>query len=116
MFDWDEQEQTRIAQDKFQIPGMHIIVHQQTRVGVVGWARDGEDITMRELFVLPRFQNGGIGTATILRIQTIARTAGARIRLRTLSANLKAIALYERLGFTVCDKTDIHVKMIWTPA
>jgi ribosomal protein S18 acetylase RimI-like enzyme len=60
---------------------------------------DGE--WLDELWVRKPFQRRGIGAALVRRAETIMREAGiAHARLSVLQANVRAIALYRRLGWT----------------
>ncbi len=59
---------------------------------------DGE--WLDELWVRKPFQGRGIGSALVRHAEGLMREAGvARARLSVLQANIRAIALYRRLGW-----------------
>ena len=62
------------------------------------WYRLCEDGELDDLYVLPEFQNRGIGSEILKKC--IAESENS-IYLYVFSRNTRAIALYERFGFTV---------------
>jgi len=58
------------------------------------------------------FQNHGIGTELLRRLQKEAMRLGVPVRLRVLKKN-KALQLYERLDFAVTGETDTHMLKDW---
>ena len=76
-----------------------------------GWIRaheEGERLELDDLFILPRFQNRGIGTATL---QKFIRESGKTISFYVFSRNVGAVRLYERLGFRATE-TVSHTRHI----
>jgi ribosomal protein S18 acetylase RimI-like enzyme len=111
MFGWDEALQDQRAAMAFDRGGMYNVIHDKAKVGVVGWEDHAGYVWLKEVFILPEYQNRGFGSE-ILRISiNKANDARKDIRLQTLKANLRAKAFYERHGFTVTEGTDIHWKM-----
>lgn len=115
MFPWNSAEQHQLASAKFDFPGLKIAWLGQERVGSIGWVVEEKYILMREVFVTPSMQNQGLGTALIHNMQKRALEATKKIQLRTLRSNLRAKELYERQGFVVTDKTEIHWHLAWHP-
>lgn len=113
MFAWNKAEQDQFARAKFDEPGLYIAWLGENPIGSVGWDLQEGAISMREVYVVPSFQNRTIGTAMIAHVQAVARVAGRDVHLRTLRANLRAKALYERNGFCLVDHTDLHWHMVW---
>jgi GNAT superfamily N-acetyltransferase len=68
--------------------------------GIVAF-RDG---WIDQLYVLPRHQGRGVGTALL----NVAKTSGDRYRLWTFQKNAAARAFYESRGFVAIDRTDGH--------
>ena len=112
MFGWNEVEQDEFAGRAFDQGGIKIICSDNQRVGVVGWEQHPDHIWLKELFILPSEQGHGVGSTVIQHIKAIAERRNLPVRLRTLKANLRAKALYERNGFTVSNQTDIHWNMV----
>ena len=113
MFGWNEAVQDGFAIKAFDQGGINVIWSSGQRVGVVGWEQCPDHVWLKELFVLPSKQGQGIGSAVIHHIKTIAEERNLPVRLRTLTANHRAKALYERNGFSVSYKADVHWNMVW---
>jgi GNAT superfamily N-acetyltransferase len=62
-----------------------------------------DHIQLDQLFLLPKYQRNGIGTALVREILSRARQRHVPVRLRVLRVN-PAKRLYERLGFQVIDE------------
>jgi ribosomal protein S18 acetylase RimI-like enzyme len=74
---------------------------------------DGSDL--RELVLLPEFQNRGIGTTLLRQVMKHAGERGVPVQLGTLHAN-RAADLYRRVGFGEIGRTDAHILFEWLPA
>jgi len=72
------------------------------------------DIHLRELVLLPAYQNHGIGTTILLRLQAQARERAVPVRLGTLLQN-DAVRLYQRIGFRELERTQTLILMEWRP-
>ena len=77
-------------------------IGEYTRVlldgAVAGFFRfvpDGERMELDDLYVLPAFQNRGIGTAVLRR----CLSQGKPVYFYVFTGNARAVALYEREGF-----------------
>jgi GNAT superfamily N-acetyltransferase len=112
MFGWDEERQDQLANRPFDEGGIHIVWHDDERIGVVGWEYREDHLWLKELFLLPEYQGLGIGSQIIKNTIKQARSLAKDVRLRTLKANLRAKELYERHGFEVTEATDIHWNMV----
>jgi ribosomal protein S18 acetylase RimI-like enzyme len=71
-------------------------------------------VHVRELVLLPQFQNRGIGTAMLRQVQAHAEGRGVTLRLQTLHAN-RVAALYRRVGFREIGRTETHILFEWLP-
>lgn len=112
MFGWDAATQDDFANKAFDEGGMHIITHNEKKVGVVGWDQYENYLWLKELFLLPEYQNQKIGSKVLEHSINKAQAVNKDLRLQTLKENIGAKKLYERFGFEVTDKTDTHWKMI----
>jgi GNAT superfamily N-acetyltransferase len=68
-----------------------------------------------EVFILPIYQNQGIGSQIVTISIARARQNDQALRLQTLKANLGAKRLYERHGLRVTGVTEIHWHMEIAP-
>ena len=111
MFCWDEQRQDDYAKAAFANGGLTIVWHNHKRVGVFGLDENQDHLWLKEVFLLPIYQNKGIGTQIVTNAITRAHQLGKSLRLQTLKANLGAKRLYERHGLRVTAVTEIHWQM-----
>ena len=75
-------------------------------VGVASYALEGEGkmVNLVMLNVLPRWQGRGAARELIAAVTHVGRTEGAeRIVVATTNDDLPALALYQRLGFTITE-------------
>jgi diamine N-acetyltransferase len=80
-------------------------------VGFVAWYRLDRDTTkLEKLYVLPEHHGAGIGRALIEHVATWARAAGTRaVKLNVNRGNARAVAAYERCGFSIRDSGDFPI-------
>ncbi len=107
---WKEEEQ-RAKFFEFTEPASHQVVERAgERIGCLKVQKFSSEFKLNRVFLLPAFQNLGIGTQLIRRVVSEAHSAGLPVRLRVFRVN-PAWGLYERLGFVVTGGTDTHVHM-----
>jgi len=104
---WDEAA-TRAS---FKPDTHRIIQHEWQDIGCVALEDRGDHLDLRKLYVLPPYQNRGIGTRVL---RDVLAAAGKPIRLRVLSVN-PARRFYERIGFVVIRSTPQRNYMEWQP-
>ena len=99
-------------------PEHHVILECDGKpVGCVCLLRQPEELRLVRLFVLPAFQNRGIGSGILAELTGEADALGLPIRLRVLPVN-PAQRLYERHGFTRVEggnAEDPHYTMVRPP-
>lgn len=107
---WDE-ARARSAFD----PATHqIIQYQGVDVGVLEHISDPERITVESLYVIPGYQNRGVGANVLQALMGDAAAADKPIDLTVLVVN-PARRFYERLGFSVVQSTSERHHMVWHP-
>ena len=69
----------------------------------VGWcARQRGKAYIPYLFVMPRLQNHGIGSALLRRMESMLELQGAdRVQLDTLADNVRAVNVYQHQGYQI---------------
>ena len=87
-----------------------IIEWQRQDIGVLTIVREPTHIQLEQIFILPPYQNKGIGTHFIRETAREAKTAGKPLRLRVLDVN-PARRLYEREGFAITAVTPERIFM-----
>lgn len=84
-------------------------------VGRLYLDRGGADWQLIDLGLLAAARGGGLGGALLRRMQALAGTCGANLALHVQRDNLRARALYERLGFRAGALAGHHLAMRWAP-
>jgi ribosomal protein S18 acetylase RimI-like enzyme len=82
----------------------------------VGWVivdRSGPVLRCVDVAIVSEARNTGLGTRLFRALQEEAATAGRPVALTVLRTNVRARALYVRLGFRVIRETDLHALMEW---
>jgi len=115
MFGWDEVQQDKAADKDFDERNPHIICQNDVHVGVVGWQDQINHIWFGPIFILPDYQNKGIGTELIEYFMIMAGEQSKALKLQTLKENLRAKELYERMGFKVIASDEIHWQLEYSP-
>lgn len=85
-----------------------------TRVGRVLTELRPGCLRLVDIAVLPEYQGLGIGTATLLRLQSEADRHGVALRLSVRASN-RALKLYTRLGFSIFAQGCVSLEMVWCP-
>jgi ribosomal protein S18 acetylase RimI-like enzyme len=76
--------------------------------------RNGPDITLVDIALLPEYRNRRIGTTLIQSILAEATGAQKNVALHVLRGSAAA-RLYERLGFTMVSEDGFYLEMKRTP-
>ena len=105
---WDEDEQRELHARRFRKHDFRIINLNGTDVGIMAVAVAPDCVHVNQLFILPEHQNNGIGEGCMTLILEEARQLGLPVRLSVLKVNPRALAFYQRLGFTHTGETDTH--------
>jgi len=109
---WDDADQWRRFQVRFNPAGQQVIVAHGRDVGKLVYEQQPTELFLAELEILPEFQGQGIGTEIVEDLIERAVRQRQPLRLRVLKVN-RACQLYSRLGFSVADETDTHYRMLF---
>ncbi|HEX8501249.1 MAG TPA: GNAT family N-acetyltransferase [Pyrinomonadaceae bacterium] len=91
-----------------------LILLEGRTAGRLWVGRDGEEIHMLDVTVLPWAQGQGVGTALVRGLIEEARASGKKLRHMVFVMNEGARRLYERLGFVVFEEVGgTHLHMEW---
>lgn len=103
---WDA-EKTR----KSFFPKTHsITLFDEVDVGCYELIEEPARFQLNKLYILPPYQNRGIGTEILRRMLSQSQTAHKSIHLSVLAVN-PAQALYRRLGFKIESQTSERILM-----
>jgi ribosomal protein S18 acetylase RimI-like enzyme len=72
-----------------------------------------DSLRLAEIALLPEARGQGFGAALILMLQAEAQTRALPLRLSVARDNLRAAALYGRLGFVACGGDAVYAEMVW---
>lgn len=84
----------------------------------VGWLQLDETVrlvTLRQIHLVPAYRNRRIGGAVLRELLGQASARGRRVALNVVRTN-RAIAFYERLGFTIVGRRGYRLRMLWEPS
>ncbi|MFY2762815.1 GNAT family N-acetyltransferase [Arenimonas sp. MALMAid1274] len=76
--------------------------------------RAAPDHLVVDISLFAAHRGRGLGQALLAASQHEAGALGRGMALHVYRGNPRAQALYERLGFVVCDSTDTHHRMHWS--
>ena len=105
---WDEDEQQKLHKQRFKAQDFRIINLAGTDIGIMAVVIEPDCLRLNQLFLFPEHQGKGIGRECILMIMEEAKRLGLPVRLRVLKVNPRALAFFQKLGFTHTGETDTH--------
>jgi GNAT superfamily N-acetyltransferase len=79
------------------------------------WCWLPAELRLIDIALLPPFQRQGLGSQLVLYLQQLAAAQSLPMSLH-VAINNPAIALYQRLGFSVCGGDGMHHQMLWRAA
>ena len=69
--------------------------------------REGEEMRILDLSLLPEYRNRGIGTQLIQKVMAEAEANNCRLRIYLETFN-PSVSLFERLGFRIIENDDMN--------
>jgi ribosomal protein S18 acetylase RimI-like enzyme len=75
-----------------------------------------DEVRLIDIAILAAHQRQGMGSAVLRALQHQAAGMALPLRLSVLAGNLRAQALYQRLGFVVEGGAPDRFQMVWQPA
>jgi ribosomal protein S18 acetylase RimI-like enzyme len=112
---WDDDfQQSRFA-EHFKITGCQTVLVNGGNAGQITTRKQDDSDFIAAIYILPEFQNQGLGSVLIEEVMAKAAENGRPVTLQVLKANQPARRLYERLGFVVTAEKLTHYAMQWDP-
>jgi GNAT superfamily N-acetyltransferase len=105
MFDWDEDAQRDFHAKAWQQQKPDIITYDGKLIGTIATIESEDCIEIGQFFILPEYQNRGIGTHLLKSILSKADRSGKNLTLCFLKNN-PVKSLYVRNGFRVVDTSE----------
>jgi len=106
MFDWDEDVQRGFHAKAWQQQKPDIITYDGMLICTMATIETEDCIEIGQFFILPDYQNKGIGTHLLKSILNKADQLGKNVTLRFMKNN-PVKSLYVRNGFRVVDTNEI---------
>ena len=110
MFGWNEDVQRDFHARAWQQQKPDIISYDGKLIGTIAAIESEDCIEMGQFFILPEYQNKGIGTYLLKGILDRADQSGKNVSLKFLKNN-PVKSLYDRSGFRVVDTDEILCHM-----
>lgn len=106
MFGWDENVQRSYHSKAWQEQKPDIIIYDGKPIGTIATIESEDCIEVGQFFILPEYQNKGIGTYLLKSILEKADRLGKNVTLRFLKNN-PVKSLYVRNGFRIVDTSEM---------
>jgi GNAT superfamily N-acetyltransferase len=104
-FGWDEAEQRAFHSRDWEEKKPMIISYNGEFIGTIYIGDNGDFIEVGQFFVLPEYQNKGIGTHVLRQVTDRADQLGLTVKLAYLKNN-PVSSLYKRHGFQAVDANE----------
>ncbi len=112
---WDERVQDRLFAESCDPGRTSIIVSAGRDIGACQLHRDGGDLWVVDITILPEHQRRGLGSTVLGYVLEVPSSEGLTCRLGVLKVNDEARRLYERLGLVADGETDTSILMSYSP-
>ncbi len=113
---WDDTHQRELHNKRFDSQDVRIIQFQKKDIGFFSTSCSSDSLRVHQLFIHPEYQGRGIGSACMTRILADADVLGKAVNLQVLKINIRGIAFYQRLGFSIVDEDSTHIQMKKLPS
>lgn len=108
---WDDSYQRELHDRRFAAQDIRIIQFCGIDVGFLATSRTRATLKVNQLYILPEYQERGIGSACMTRVLDDANLRQQPVVLQVLKVNTRGTAFYQRLGFTIVGETPTHFHM-----
>lgn len=101
---WNEERVQHESYEDSRSPNAQVIQVDDISIGVFVVERCPTHIQLEQIYLLPKYQRMGIGTALLSSLISEASQSKIPVRLRVMAVN-PAKSFYERFGFIVIEAT-----------
>lgn len=108
---WDEDQQRQLHDRGFREQDFQIINLDGEDIGIMSVVVQPDCVFVNQLYVLPEHQGQAVGRKCMLAVMEQGSSLGLPVRLQVTKVNPRAVAFYQRLGFTITGQTATHVQM-----
>ncbi|SDM90556.1 GNAT family N-acetyltransferase [Siphonobacter aquaeclarae] len=110
---WYEKIQHTFFTETFRELDSQVICWANEPAGLLRVERKKDEIFLSELYLLPLFQNLGIGSQLLESLKTEAHSRGIPLKLTVLQVNEPARRFYERHGLVCSAEIENHFVMTY---
>lgn len=122
---WTVEQKAAFAESQFQLQRVHyrkyfvpasfdVVLWEDVPVGRLYVFREGPEIRVMDVAILPEWRRKGIGTALLSALTREADTSARPLSLHVEKEG-RARTLYERLGFELGEEKGLHVLLVRPP-
>jgi ribosomal protein S18 acetylase RimI-like enzyme len=108
---WNTEYQKNTYRKNFHTQNTYIIEIDKMKIGLFEYEEKSNYFEINQIFILPKYQNKGIGSMILNQIINKAKDKNIAIKLQVLKINKEAKKLYIKLGFTEYNQTNTHILM-----
>ena len=108
---WDEERHIRHFAESWRQGHIRVVWVGDAPVGMIQVLESDDAVTIEEIQILPAYQSRGLGRALLNGVVDRARSQRKHTELAVALENVRAKALYLRLGFEEIDVSDTHFHM-----
>lgn len=106
---WDEAFQRDLFDQRCWKPAIsHIVLVEEAPVGLIAWEDRRDHRWLDEIQIVREWRGRGLGSILLRDLLAQARGSRMPLRLQVLRENIRAQALYRRLGFEASGESATH--------
>jgi ribosomal protein S18 acetylase RimI-like enzyme len=113
---WDANLQLENNAKSFDTSTHHLVLVDGQRAGILAVAVHESHLQLEKLYLLPSFQNLGVGSQVLRQLFELPALTGKAVRLHVLEVDQGAQRFYRRFGFVVTSVNPPRVFMEARPA
>lgn len=113
---WDESRHLRHCAECWERGNIYTVELNSERVGMIQLHEYADRLEVGEIQIQPSHQGRGIGSRVLRDVQKRAHAQRKTVSLSTGLKNVRAVRLYERLGFRHVSQSETHYFMHSEPA
>ena len=103
---WDEDKQRKLHDQRYAAQDFCVISLDGEDVGIMSVDLKSDSVFVNQLYILPEHQEQGVGGRCMSAVVDEGNKLDLPVRLRVLKVNPRAVAFYERIGFTITEHTN----------
>lgn len=107
---WDERERRKYHAKDWQTKRPSIIIYDSQPIGTIYILENENQIEIGQFYILPEYQNKGIGSHLLKRVLEDSDKTGLTVKLAVLKVN-PAMSLYQRHGFEIAGSNEYQYLM-----